>query len=308
LNAPALTDTPVTISTSNSAVASGIASVIHAGQTTTNLTIDSTSDGIATFTLRAGAETRAVTVFVGTPPANAAPILVARSIGVSVASLPSLGRAFAPIGVARTLAVRLFDSPALIDTPVTVTTSNASVATAAPAQVRAGEQVVNLGILTGSPGTATLTIDAAGVRRELTIVVGTDPTPGSTAPIVAAAVGVTVIPNPAIGRAFGVAGSPSAATLGISLLDAAAASSTAVTITSGNPDVVSLNGASTTTINIDAGDKVLQLPIFISGTEGAALLTLEFNGQRRELLIVVGNPPASAIPAVTAPVVGIRIR
>jgi len=110
-----------------------------------------------------------------------------------------------------------------------------------------------------------------------------------------------------IGRAFGVAGSPSAATLGISLLDRPAAGSTTVTITSGNPDVVTVNGASTTTIDITAGDNVLQLPIFISGTEGAALLTLEFNGQRRELLIVVGNPPASAIPAVTAPIVGIRI-
>ncbi len=307
LNAPAVTDTAVTVATSNAAVASGIASVIHAGQTTTSLSIDSTVDGIATFTLRAGGETRAVTIFVGVPPANAAPILVARSIGVSVASLPSLGRAFAPTSVARTLTVRLFNSPALVDTPVTVTTNNASVATAGPAQVRAGEQSVNLDIVTGSSGTATLTIEAAGVRRELTIVVGSDPTPGSTAPIVAAPVGVTVIPNPAIGRAFGAAGSPSAATLGISLLDAAATGSTTVTITSGNPEVATLNGASTTTIDINAGDRVLQLPIFISGTEGAALLTLEFNGQRRELLIVVGNPPASAIPAVTAPIVGIRI-
>ena len=65
--------------------------------------------------------------------------------------------------------------------------------------------------------------------------------------------------------------------------------------------MATLGGGATSDVTINAGDQVLQLPIAISGTEGAALLTIEFDGQRRELLIIVGNPPASEIPAVTAP-------
>jgi hypothetical protein len=71
--------------------------------------------------------------------------------------------------------------------------------------------------------------------------------------------------------------------------------------------VATLGGGATATGTVNAGEQVLQLQVVVSGTEGAALLTLEFDGQRRELIIIVGNPPASEIPAVTAPVVGIRI-
>ena len=58
---------------------------------------------------------------------------------------------------------------------------------------------------------------------------------------------------------------------------------------------------------IDAGAQVLNLQLSIVGTEGVSLLTFEFEGQRRELMVIVGNPPASGIPALTAPVVGVQV-
>jgi hypothetical protein len=189
-----------------------------------------------------------------------------------------------------------------------VTTSDATVATVSPgAIVRAGQQLVNLEIVTGAAGTATLTIEVGGVRRELTIVVGSDPTPGTTPPVVAAPVGVTVIPNPSIGRVFGTPGTASSATLGVPLLDVPAPAAMLATVASSNVAIVTVGSGATTTISIGAGERLLQLPIAISGAQGAALITIEFNGQRRELVIVVGNPPASEIPAVTAPIVGVRI-
>jgi hypothetical protein len=308
LNVPATVETPVSVSTANAAVATATNGVIHAGATTATITVNTIADGATALTLRAGGEIRGVTIFVGTPPAGSTPLLVAAPVGVSVAALPTIGRAFAPLGVVRTLAVRLFTSPVGTDTPVTVTTSDASVASVNPAVVvRAGEQNVSLEITTGSGGTATLTLEAAGVRREFTIVVGSDPTPSTTPVIVAAPVGVSVIPNPSMGRVFGQPGTTSVAALGIPLLNAPVGTPTVVTVTSSNTAVATLGDGATATGTVNAGEQVLQLQVVVSGTEGAALLTLEFDGQRRELIIIVGNPPASEIPAVTAPVVGIRI-
>ncbi|MGE5243271.1 MAG: Ig-like domain-containing protein [Betaproteobacteria bacterium] len=308
LTAPAGADAVVTVSSDNPAVATAAAAPIPAGQTAATVTVTTVADGIATLTLRAGADVRALKLFVGTLPPNVTPILTAKPVGLSLASLPSLGRLFAPLGASRTIGVRLFDSPAASDIIVTATTSDPNVANVVgPVVVHAGEQIANIELATGSGGTATLTIEAAGVRREMTLVVGGNPTPATTPPVVAAPAGVTVVPNPSIGSVFGQLGTPSAATLGIPLLGAPAAAVVSVTVTSSNPSIVAVGGGATTTITIGAGEQVLQLPIDISGTEGAALLTIESGGERRELLVVVGNPPASAIPAVTAPIVGVRI-
>ena len=168
-------------------------------------------------------------------------------------------------------------------------------------------RVVDLQITTGTAGTATLTIEAAGIRRELTIVVGLDPTPGSTPPVDCGAGWRDGRAEPVDRAGVRSPGAATAATLTLPLLDAPAASATIATVTSGNIAVVTVGGGATTTVAIGAGERVLQLPIAISGTQGAALLTIEVNGQRRELVVIVGNPPASQIPAVTAPIVGVRI-
>jgi hypothetical protein len=308
LSSPAAVDTPVSISSDNPAVATATSSIIAAGQTSATITINTVADGKTTLTLRAGGDVRAVTVFVGVPAPGSTPLVLASPVGVSLTAVATLGRMFAPIGVSRTIGVRLFESPVASDTFVTVTTSDPTVATVTgPVVVHAGQQVADLDVSTGSGGTATLTIEAGGVRRELTLVVGSSPTPGTTPPIVAAPVGVTVMPNPSIGRVFGQLGAASAATLGIPLLGTPAATAKNVTVTSSNPSIANFGGNASTTLVINVGEQVLQLPISISGTQGAALLTIEFDGVRRELVIVVGNPSPSDIPAVTAPVVGVQV-
>src|SRR5205823_10523318 len=181
LTTPAATDTPVSVSTDNPAIATATAGVVLAGQTSTSISITTVADGATTLTLRAGNEIRSLTVFVGAPPVGSAPLLFASPIGVSLSALPTLGRVFAPLAASRTLGIRLFESPVASDTIVTVTSSDPNVVTVnGPVIVHAGEQIANLDLTTGAAGTATLTIDAAGVRRELTRVVGSGPTPGTT--------------------------------------------------------------------------------------------------------------------------------
>src|SRR5581483_9810628 len=148
------------------------------------------------------------------------PLLVASPVGTSIVALPTLGRAFAPLGATRSVGVRLFDTAAAGDTPVTVTTSDASVASATASVVHAGESTSTLQITTGAAGAATLVVEASGVRRELTIVVGIDPTPLTSPPVVSAPAGVVVIPNPGIGRVFGQSGTAATTTLGVTLFAA----------------------------------------------------------------------------------------
>jgi hypothetical protein len=308
LAVPATAVTPVTVTSGNPSVAIASAGVVPVGGTTVTVTIHTLANGLATLVLHAGTDVRSVIVFVGTPAANATPVLVAKPIGVGVLSLPTIGRAFAPLGAVRTLTLRLFNAPVTSDTPVVVTSSDASVVSVTNgAIVRTGEQVASLQIATGSGGTATLTIEAGGQRHEFTVVVGSDPTPRTTPPILAAPVGAVVLQNPSLGRVFGVPGTGSITTLGIPLLPVPLGVATSVAVTSSNPSVASLGGGATTTVTIAAGDQVLRVPVALAGSEGASVLTLEYNGQRRELLIIVGNPPAAQIPAVTAPVVGVRI-
>jgi len=259
--------------------------------------------------VRAGAEVRAVTVFVGAPPAGSTPLLLAPPVGVSDTGLPVLGRLFAPAAANRTFAISLLATPAATDTPVTVTTSDPTVVSVAgQSVVHAGDTVANLQITTGSAGSATLTIEVAGAVRTFTIVSGDTPAPNTTPPSVAPPVGVSVVPNPALGRVISQAGAPKVAALGITLFTSPAGQATSVSVTTNNPSVATINGgASSATLVVNAGEQVLQLPIELSGAQGAALLTFEFDGQRHELVIVVGNPPASEIPAVTAPVVGVQI-
>jgi hypothetical protein len=58
---------------------------------------------------------------------------------------------------------------------------------------------------------------------------------------------------------------------------------------------------------IAAGRVVLAIELVTTGTTGAAVLRFELDGVVQEVLVIVGNPPASQIPAVTAPAVGLTI-
>jgi hypothetical protein len=305
LSAAAPGNTAVTVLSSNDGVATGTSTGVIAGATTASLTINGISDGVATLIIRAGTEVRGLTVFVGSAAA-AVPAALAPPAGISVAALPTLGRLFVPSTTIRTIGVQLFGSPVTTDTSVNVSTSNASVAAVTGAvTVRAGEQVANVDVTTGDAGIATLTFESGGFRAQLTIAVGLTPD-ANTPAVVAAPVGISVMPNPSMGRLFGAPGAVTVSTVGIPLLETAATEPTEVTVSSGNPAVALVGGAAATTGTIAVGERVLTVTIGLTGTQGAALLTLEFNGLRRELLVIVGDPPASEIPAVVAPIVGIQ--
>src|ERR1043165_5688906 len=108
-------------------------------------------------------------------------------------------------------------------------------------------------------------------------------------PVTAPPAGAAVAANPSIGRVLVQPVTPRSATLGITLLATPATQPVSVTVTTNDSSVATVNGGSKTTLVLDPGDGVLQLPIETSGKEGAALITLEFGNERRELLIVVGR-------------------
>jgi hypothetical protein len=264
------------------------------------------SDGTATLVIRAGDLVVAIIVIVGTPPPGSTPFVNAPPVGASLRSLARAGEVFAPLGATRTISVRVLAAPLGSDTPVTVTSSDPSVVAAAgPAVVPAGQQVVELTLMTGAGGTATLTIEAAGVRVEVRVVVGSDPTAASTT-IGASPAGISVIAAPSLGRIIAPAVA-SAPAIVVPLLGAPAAAPVQVVVTSSNVGVAALGTGASVTLTIDAGAQVVNLPLSIGGAQGVAVLTFEFGGQRRELIVIVGNPPASQIPALTSPVIGVQV-
>jgi hypothetical protein len=274
----------------------------------TALTINAHGDGTATLILRAGDIVRAVTVTVGTTAAGSTPLSVARPVGASLRALPSLGHVFAPLGRSRTISVRVLDAPAASPVPVTVTSSDPSIVSlAVPAVVPAGQQVVELQLSTGAGGTATLTIEAAGARFAIDVVVGSNPTAASRF-VAGPPVGVAVRVAPSLGRIIAPANVGSTPAITVPLLSAPATAAVSVTVTTSDTSIAGIGTTATVSLTVDAGSQVLALPLSIPGTEGVALLTFDFEGQRRELLVIVGNPPASQLPAITAPVIGVEVQ
>jgi hypothetical protein len=311
LAAPLAGTTPlaVSVSSSNPAIATATASPVEPGTQVTTVTITALADGATELTLRAGTDVRSLTVFVGAPPAGQTPIVLALPTGVSVTRLPFIGAAFAPTGTTLSLGVLLLQTPAATPINVTVTSSNPAVVTVngGSATIPVGSQMVTLNLTTGAAGTATLTLEAGTLRRELKIVVGSAPTPDNSPIVVAPPTGVSVVPLPQLGRVMVAPGAAVNATLGVQLLTTARATDTSVTITTSDPAIATTTGGASTTVVIPAGSLVAPLGLLTTGTQGAALLRFEFDGTARDLVVVVGNPPASQIPAVTAPVIGVRI-
>jgi hypothetical protein len=243
-------------------------------------------------------------VIVGTPAPNQSPVVFAPATGVAIPSFPFIGQAFAPVETSSTLGILLLPAPAATPRQVTVTSSDPAVVrvNASPVLVPAGERLVPVDLTTGAAGRATLTLETDGLQREFAVIVGSSPTPASSPVITALPAGVSVVPFAGIGRVIAPAGTPVIATLGVQLLTTPRAEQVNVTVTSSDPAVV-VTGNGT----IAAGESVLPVTISTFGNEGAALLTFEFDGQRLALQVVVGNPPASQLPAVTAPVIGVRV-
>ena len=253
LQRPAGTDTTVSVISTNTTVATATASTVLAGQLTTELTVTANADGFATFIVQAGGEVRAVTVYVGTPPAGAIPLLMAAPAGVTISNPPSAGQLLAAGGRQVAFTVQLLPTPAVADVPVSVSSDNPGVATAGAAVIHAGSMVATITVTTVSDGKATLILRAGGVIRSITIFVG-GTSPGSTPILFASPVGVSLAALPNLGRAFAPMGA--ARILTVRLLDTAASTDTPVSVTSSNGAIVTVAAGAT----IRAGQQVIRSP------------------------------------------------
>ncbi|HXH06729.1 MAG TPA: carboxypeptidase regulatory-like domain-containing protein [Vicinamibacterales bacterium] len=308
LSSPAAAATPVTIASTNPAVATATSPPVAAGAQRADVAITTGESGLATLVIRAGDEVRAITVFAGAPGQGIVPLVPAMPVGIGVT--PAAGsRLFVPLGATRGVRVAVLGAPAAADTSVTVTSSDPGVATVSGTPVvRAGEQIVDLALSTGAAGRATLMLDLAGAKFTVEVVVGSDPTPATAPAIAAPVVGASVIAAPSLGRVIAPAGVATGPTLIVPLLAAPAAAPVPVTVSSSNTAVASVAGGASANVIIGAGQQAVELPLSIAGAEGSSVLVFEFAGERRELLVVVGSPPASQLPALVAPVVGVEVR
>ena len=304
LAAPAQGETPVTVTSSNPSVATATASTILAGQQTTTLSIDALADGQTVLTLRAGDEVRSVTVFVGAVAPGQTPIVVAPTVGVSLPRLPYGGQTAVAPATTATFGLVLLPAPRASDTAVTVISSNPAVAQVLTpsVQIPAGSRVAQLQVSTGTTGTTRLVLEIDGQPQEYILFVGT-PAATSTPVAPAAPVGVSIVPDPGASsgsRIVAPAGTVLTPSLGVQLLTTPRAGAVQVTVTTSDPSIVSVGAGTTAVLTLEAGSLVLPTTFTTLGIEGAAVLSFEFDGLLRELLIVVGNPPASQLPAVVA--------
>jgi hypothetical protein len=296
-------DTTVTVTSSSPAVANVAGDVLIAqGSRTAAITITTGAPGTATLTFSVGGSTSQLTVLVG-PPFTGLPPVSARPVGVVLRPAASLGRVFADMASSRGVSLPLLAATAASPTTVAVTSDNPAIAqVVGTVTVPAGSTAADVQIQTGQQGTATLTFTAAGVVRQVTIVVGTPPA-GTVSPISARPVGVVLLPSPASPSAGRVFTATSAqASVGVRLLSSPAAATTPVTVTSSNPDVATVSGP----VSIQAGEQIAAITLQ-TGAQGIATLRFVAGGETRELTVVVGTPPAGLVPAVSARPVGVVV-
>jgi hypothetical protein len=232
------------------------------------------------------------------PPGS--PIMVlARAVGAAVQEPPSAGVAILPQSNMRTLTVSLLANPAASNTSVTVTSTNAEVATVlGTVVIPTGSRAATLDVRTGSMGEAVLKLRAGSDARDLRIVVGS--VPDDLPPVVARDVGISVQSGPSAGQIF-VSGAGQR-TFTITLLSAAAASDTPVTVTTTDAAVADVIGSAF----VPAGSRAVTLDVEI-GSSGTAVLRLRAGADGRNLEITIGTP-AEGEPPVIAPIVGVAVQ
>ena len=302
LSAPAPGATSVLVTSSNPAVARVDAPVIiAAGDQVASVTIITGVDGTATLTFRAGGEVWQLTTVVGTPPAGVLGPIFAPSVGAFVMPVRSAGRVVAAQARHVPVTIVLLDAPSAAATPVTVSSSNPAVASVSgPITVAAGQQSITVEVVTGVEGTATLTFRAGDSVRQLTIVVGA-PAAGTVPLIVAPPAGVRVLAPPVAGTLF--SSRTVQRTIVVPLLAAPRAGDTVVTISSSDANVASVAGV----VTIPAGQLAATFTV-ATGIDGVATLTLDIGGEQRQILVIVGTPPAFMRPAILAPAVGVDVK
>lgn len=294
--------TLVSLTSSNPAVASvPPTATIDVGSRALQLPITTGAAGTAVLTLRVGDIVREITVSVGPVPADQVPPAVAAPVGVNVMPPLSLGTLFTPVSASQTVGMMFLPEAAAAPLTVQVSSSNPAVASVPPdVAMNAGDRIVQLSITTGSAGEATITLRVGDLTREVTVMVGPPPTDRVPA-AVAQPVGVNALPLSAIAHVVTpVGGVP---VVSVQLLTLPAAGDMLVTVTSSNPAVASVQGVPV----VHLGDRVATFSLTVGSESGVAVLTLEYAGQKRELVVVVGTPTTGQVPAVTAPVIGVRV-
>jgi hypothetical protein len=299
LDAPAGTDTLVMLVSSDATIADvPVAVVIPAGAIDVNFTVLGGNAGTALLTLRAGNVVRSLTVIVDTPSAGTRVPAAAGPVGVHVLTPPSAGEIYMDAAGAQPVSIPFLDTPAGTEILVTLVSSDATIADVpATAVIPVGATDVNFTVLGGNAGTALLTLRAGNVVRSLTVIVDT-PSAGARVPAVARPVGVDALALPSVGQVAVPVTDLKA--LSIELL--ANPATTAVTVTFSTAD-----GAIADTLEAQAtipiGGQSVDFSV-ISGLAGETTLTLNFDGESRELTVQVGT----SAPAVIAPPVGVEVQ
>jgi 5-hydroxyisourate hydrolase-like protein (transthyretin family) len=302
LAVPAGLDTPVTITTSNSGVASvdGVV-LIPQGSRTADIPVTTGAPGMATLRIEAGGTVMEVTVVVGQFPPDLFPPVSARPVGLNVLPVQTLiGRVIRPEGTQASFTVPLLSAPADSPTVVTVSSSDPAIAQVLGSViVPAGSQSAPIQLQTGAAGTVTLTFTANGQSRSLTVIVGTPP-PDLLSPVTARPVGVNLLPPLSAGRVI----TPTAGqtTVTVQLLSSPAAQSIPVAVTSSDPNVATVSGPLTIAAGALGTSITLQ-----TGAPGTATLTFIAGGEARELRVIVGTPPPDSMSPVMARPVGVVV-
>ncbi len=303
LSTPMAVDTVITLASSDAAVAAVPASlVLSAGRTDLTLPVTGGQAGRAVIDVRGAGVVRELTIVSGPPAAGSLSPAMAAPVGVAVLPAPSLGRVVVPEVNARTFRLPFLPAPAVVDTPVTVTSSDTSVASfLAGVTIPVGGRDVELVVLTGDPGQAVLTLRGGGIVRELTVFVG-EPAPGSLSPILAPPAGLAVAPASPLGRL--VLPAPGSYFVSLPIAVVAGAADLAIDITSSDAAVTAVAPVRSV---LPAGNTLL--PLTIESTRvGQAELTLRSADWVRRLSVFVGTEPATSETGPwLAPAVGLEV-
>jgi DNA-binding winged helix-turn-helix (wHTH) protein len=274
--------------------------VIPAGSLEARAVVNGLAAGATSLVATSALGADGVVVAVSVPVSGQTIDALAPLPSIQVVPLPSAGTALVPAEATLTLDVPLLASPAAVDTPVSVFSSNPlAVSVAAGAFVPQGSTLARVSITSGAAGSAELTLRAGAAGRTLTIFVGSAP-PDRLPAIFAAPVGVAVRSLPSAGTAIVPIGqSP---TLTIDLLAADAPAPTPVSVTTSDAAVASASGP----VVIPAGSRRVTF-VLATGVAGRALLVFRVGAEGRELEVFVGPAPADRVPAILAPAVGVAV-
>jgi hypothetical protein len=304
LSSPLTTDLPVNLNAIDPTliVFSEESLLFEAGQTERLISVTGVVEGNTTVLADSELGSASAIISVSEAVYGQTITAMAPAVGVSVLHPPSVGQVVAPVGAEQTVTLRLLSSPATADTAVTVTSSNPAVARVeGPVVIPAGEQVAELTITTGVEGKSVLILRAGTEVWEFTVIVGTPP-PGSVLPILAAPVGVSVLPLGTAGKLFlDVGGSRN---IVVQLLSAPAAVDMQVLATSASAQVADVSPQQFT---LPAGEQNAGFTVNAGNSSGETVITFKIDNEVLTLVVVVGIPPQEQAPLTLAPTVGVEV-